>query len=71
MGFLGSWEDILAMKFFEGFPKVKDYISSKAFWLPLIVSHILNLSPFLEFCPFHFEAFILIFFGPCFLIVLS
>ena len=21
MGFLGSWEDILAVKFFEGFPK--------------------------------------------------
>ena len=52
--FLGSREDILAVKFFEGFPKVKDYTSSKAFWLPLMLSYILNLSPFLEFFLFHF-----------------
>ena len=48
MGFVGSREDILAVKFFEGFPKVKDYTSSKAFWLPLMLGNILNLSPFLD-----------------------
>ena len=66
MGFLGSQEDILVVKLFEGFPKVKDYTLSKEFWLPFMLSYILNLSPFLEFCPFHF-----IFFSPCFLIVLG
>ena len=45
------------MKFFEGFPKVKDYTSSNAFSLPLMLGYILNLSPFLEFCPFHFWGF--------------
>jgi len=49
MGFLGSQEDILAVKLFEGFPKVKDYTLSKEFWLPFMLSYILNLSPFLEF----------------------
>ena len=35
-----------------------------------MLGYILNLSPFLEFCPFPFGDFIfLIFFGPCFLIV--
>ena len=67
MGFLGSREDILAMKFFKGFPKVKDYTSSKAFWLPLMLSYILNFSPFLEFCPFHFWSFHLDFLWPMFL----
>ena len=36
MGFLGLWEDILVVKFFEGFPKVKDYTSSRIF---LVASH--------------------------------
>ena len=59
MGFLGSQEDILVVKLFEGFPKVKDYTLSKEFWLPFMLSYILNLSPFLEFCLFHFWGFIL------------
>ena len=36
MGFLGLREDILAVKFFEGFPKVTDYTSSRIF---LVSSH--------------------------------
>ena len=36
MGFLGLREDILAVKFFEGFPKVKDYTSLRIF---LVASH--------------------------------
>ena len=55
------------MKFFEGFPKVKDYTSSKAFWLPLMLGYILNLSPFLEFYPFHFWGFHFDFLWPVFL----
>ena len=35
MGFLGLREDILAVKFFEGFPKVKDYTSLRI----LVASH--------------------------------
>ena len=48
MAFLSSREDILDVKLFEGFPKVKDYTSSKEFWLLLMLSYILNLSPFLD-----------------------
>ena len=44
------------MKFFEGFPKVKDYTSSKAFWLPLMLGYILNLSPFMCLAHFIFGA---------------
>ena len=61
----------LAVKFFERFPKVKDTLHQESFWLPFMLGYILNLSPFLEFCHFIFGAFILIFFGPCFLIVLG
>ena len=57
----------MAVKFFEGFPKVKDYTSSKAFWLPLMLGYILNLSPFLQFCPVHFLGFHFDFLWPTFL----
>ena len=54
------------MKFFEGFPKVKDYTSSRIFFrLPPMLGYILNLSPSLELCPFSsFWGFHLIFLWP-------
>ena len=67
MGFLGLREDIWLWNSLKGFLKSRITLHRESFWLPLMLGYILNLSPFLEFFPFHFWGIHFDFLWPVFL----